>query len=112
MTLHGELLRVFTTHFLLMPSREWALENNFNLAVNISFKIGRKQQVFILGITFHLKSLGISLAVQWLGLRAFPAEGLGSIPGQGTKFLQAAQCGQKKKSLIITSLMLVSNIFQ
>ena len=35
--------------------------------------------------------------VQWLGLHAFTAEGLGSIPGQGTKILQAVQCRQKKK---------------
>ena len=28
---------------------------------------------------------GNSLVVQWLGLHTFTAEGLGSIPGQGTK---------------------------
>ena len=38
-----------------------------------------------------------SLAVQWLGLCAFTAVGLGSIPGRGTKIPQAMQCGQKKK---------------
>ena len=37
-----------------------------------------------------------SLAVQWLGLGAFTAEGLGSIPGRGTKILQGSRCGQKK----------------
>ena len=42
------------------------------------------------------KSKGNSLAVQWLGLRTFTAEGTGSIPGQGTKIPQAAWCGQKK----------------
>ena len=31
-----------------------------------------------------------SLAVQWLGLHAFTAEGLGSITGQGPKIWQAA----------------------
>ena len=41
--------------------------------------------------------MGNSLAVQWLGLCAFTAEGTGSIPGWGTKMPQAAQCGQKKK---------------
>ena len=40
---------------------------------------------------------GNSLAVQWLGRRAFPAEGPGSIPGPATKILQAVQCSQKKK---------------
>ena len=29
---------------------------------------------------------------QWLGLHAFIAKGLGSIPGQGTKIPQAMQC--------------------
>ena len=41
--------------------------------------------------------VGNSLAVQWLGLRAFTVEGPGSIPGQETKIPQAKQCGQKKK---------------
>ena len=38
---------------------------------------------------------GNSLAVQWLGLRGFSAEGAGSIPCWGTKIPQAMQCGQK-----------------
>ena len=37
------------------------------------------------------------LVVQWLGLHAFTAEGVGLAPGWGTKIPQAAQCGQKKK---------------
>ena len=41
--------------------------------------------------------LGNSLAVQWLGLHAFTAEGPGSISGQGTKIPQAVQQGKKKK---------------
>ena len=40
---------------------------------------------------------GNSPAVQWLGLRAFTAEGSGSIPGQGTNIPQVARQGQKKK---------------
>ena len=32
---------------------------------------------------------GNSLAVQWLGFCTFTAEGMGSIPGRGTKVLQA-----------------------
>ena len=48
---------------------------------------------------------GNSLVVQWLELWAFTAEGLGSIPGQGTKFLQASWCGQNKtKQIYGTSL--------
>ena len=34
--------------------------------------------------------------VQWLGLRAFTAVGLGLIPAQGTKILQAMQTEKKK----------------
>ena len=37
---------------------------------------------------------GNSLAVQWLGLHAFIAEGLTSIPVWGTKILQAVRHGQ------------------
>ena len=40
---------------------------------------------------------GNSLVVQWLGLPAFTAKGMGLIPGQGTKTLQAAWFSQKKK---------------
>ena len=39
------------------------------------------------------------MVVQWLGLCAFITEGLGSVPGWGTKILQAVQCGQKKKKV-------------
>ena len=38
-----------------------------------------------------------SLAAQWLRLRAANAESAGSIPGQGTKILNATQCGQRIK---------------
>ena len=40
---------------------------------------------------------GSFLAVRWLELHAFNAEGLYSNPGQGTKLLQDTQCSQKKK---------------
>ena len=40
---------------------------------------------------------GNSLAVQWLGLCASTAGGMGSIPGQGTKIPQAEQGSQKKR---------------
>ena len=43
------------------------------------------------------KFIGNSLAVQWLGLCAFTAEGPGSISGQGTKIPQAMQHSQKIK---------------
>ena len=44
----------------------------------------------------NLRYFGNSLAVQWSGLGTFTAEGLGSIPGQGTKIPQAMWCGQNK----------------
>ena len=51
------------------------------------------------GFEDHIKNLdlGTSLVVQWLGLGAFTAMAPGSIPGRGTKILQAARHGQKKK---------------
>ena len=41
--------------------------------------------------------IGNFLVVQWLGLCAFTAKGPDSVPGRGTKILQASQCGQEKK---------------
>ena len=42
--------------------------------------------------------LGNSLAVQWLGLRAFTSKSLGSNPDQGTKIRQDTwHSGKKKK---------------
>ena len=40
---------------------------------------------------------GNSLAVQWLGLGTFTAEGLGSFPGWGTKILSKLCSTVKKK---------------
>ena len=40
---------------------------------------------------------GTSLAGQCLGLLAFTAKDLGSVPGWGTKILHAVQCSKKKK---------------
>ena len=47
---------------------------------------------------FKKKDLGNSLAVEWLGLHVFTAEGVGSIPGWGIRIPQATQRGQKEKS--------------
>ena len=38
------------------------------------------------------------MVVQGLGLCGFTAWGPGTIPGQGTKILQAIWCGQRKKT--------------
>ena len=46
--------------------------------------------------------VGDSPVTQWLGLHASSAEGLGLIPGQGTKILQAERRGQKKQKVIVT----------
>ena len=41
-------------------------------------------------VTIYFKiRLGISLVVQWLGLYAFSAEGMGSICGWGSKIMRA-----------------------
>ena len=40
--------------------------------------------------------MGNSLAVQWLGLRAFTAEGEGSVPGRGTGIPQATWHSQNQ----------------
>ena len=45
-----------------------------------------------------------SLVVQWFGLCALTAKSPGSIPGQGTKILQATPLGQKKKNIYIYTL--------
>ena len=42
------------------------------------------------------KKVSSSLAVQWLGLCASTAGGMGSIPGQETKIPHATPCGQNK----------------
>ena len=47
---------------------------------------------------FSHQEEGNSLVAQWLELRAFTAEGAGSIPGRGTKVPQATQCSQKTKN--------------
>ena len=37
--------------------------------------------------------------IQWLGLQAFTADGLGLIPNWGTQILQAIACDQKERNL-------------
>ena len=53
----------------------------------------------LMSVFFTIKNnaAGNSLVVQWLGLRASTAWGMGSIPGWVTKIPQATRCGQKKK---------------
>ena len=62
----------------------------------------RNRLIFMMLHLTHYKQniIGTSLAVQWLGLCTSTAEGPGSIPGWGTKILQAAQRGRKKKIII------------
>ena len=48
-------------------------------------------------LRYNSHIIGNSLAVQWLGLRASTAGGMGSIPGWGTKIPQAPRHGQKTK---------------
>ena len=53
--------------------------------------------------------LGNSLVVQWLGLGAFTAGGLGSIPGQETKMPQDVQHDQKIIIITISTGLLPRN---
>ena len=43
--------------------------------------------------------MGNFLVVQWLGLHVFTTEGLGSIPGRGTKIPQATQPEKKRHGI-------------
>ena len=43
-----------------------------------------------------------TLVVQWLGLHASTAGGIGLIPGQRTKTLHASRCGQTKNKLALS----------
>ena len=55
------------------------------------------QTVTLEGILVHLLYNGNSLTVQWLEFVAFTAEGLGWIPGLGTKTPQSAWHDQIKE---------------
>ena len=48
-------------------------------------------------VSIKITNAGTYPVVQWLGLRAFIAEGTGSIPGRGTKIPQATRRAAKKK---------------
>ena len=48
---------------------------------------------------------GNSLEAQRLGVHFLTAEDLGSIPGQGTKILQAMHPGKKKKEVVLVVKM-------
>ena len=48
---------------------------------------------------FKKQTSGTSLVVQWLELHTSTAGGMGSIPGQGTKILQAAQLAKGEKNV-------------
>ena len=67
--------------------------------INIFQSISPYHQ-FLVWLKIKLLVLGNSLAVQWLGLRAFTSEGLGSIPGWGTNIPEAVWYSQKKKKKI------------
>ena len=49
------------------------------------------------GLQLFLNTFKTSLALQWLGLRAFMAEDR-SVPGRGTKILQAMSKTKKRKN--------------
>ena len=51
----------------------------------------------VIDVLFGKQSMGTSLAVQWLGVRASTARGTGSLPGRGTKIPQDVWRGRKKE---------------
>ena len=55
------------------------------------------EKMKLLTALFKHGNSGNSLAVRWLGLGAFTAMPVVSVPGQGTKVQQTRQWGQKKK---------------
>ena len=69
----------------------WAIKGNFE---ETKRKIGREKEGK--EEKKKKKERETFLVVQWLRLCAFPAEGMGSIPGQGTKILCTTQNDQKK----------------
>ena len=71
-------------------------ENSWFKKIKISFDL------YCLKIKFSLlnklwRAEKDSLVVQWLGLQASIAGGMGLISGQWTKILHIVQCGKKKK---------------
>ena len=54
---------------------------------------------------------GVSLAVQWLKLRASTARDTGSIPGQGTKIPQTTECGQNKNWYVFITFAIKKKSF-
>ena len=87
------------------PSSLWCL--SLNLAV---FTVTRRAETPIsthptlVGLELKKCVLGNSLVVQWLGLRAFTAEGPDSIPGQKTKTLRGAgKKSNREKGMFLRS---------
>ena len=77
-------------------------EVNFITTKNYHHREKTQESNFIGKCTFKKLTLKTnfrsSLVVQQLGLHVFTAKGLGSIPGQETKILQAMQHGKGKKN--------------
>lgn len=67
--------------------------------ININRYNPFKQKLSVIFNSFDMNTriLGPSLGVQWLELDTPNAGESGSIPGQGTKILNAARWGQKEK---------------
>ena len=76
--------------YLFLPFSSQTIDNHWSVCFLYSFTFS----------SFHLKNSlhGNSLAVQWLGLCTFTAEGPGSILGQGTKIPQATQRDQNRQT--------------
>ena len=80
----------------------------FGVCVKLGLKTFKNSGQFFCGFyLLKIQTLWNSLAVQWLELGAFCAEGLGSIPGQGTKISQASRPKKKRYKLSFIHLAII-----
>ena len=72
------------------------LQEHRQMVFHVNLKEFTVRRMITKDISNFLKKCWEFLAVQWLGVGAFTAEGLGSIPSWGTKIPQAMWHSQKK----------------
>ena len=74
------------------------LDSRYTIILNVNFLNKNKGSWHcFLKKDGKLRKIGTSLAVQWLGLWASSAAGMGLIPGQGSRIPQTARGSEKKK---------------
>jgi len=98
--LEGEIIITAREVPRLVPKCINYIWHTYSISTRLGAGVGicAWQNTFLTMTHRKLVTFGNSLVVQWLRLwHNSPARGLGSIPGQGTKILQAACWGGKKK---------------